>query len=66
LGKNEQGSIEIIAESLSSPIEQQVVLLNNKAAAKDFIDFIKADEAQALIKGFGYGTIISNKKQNLK
>ena len=56
LDKNEQGSLEIIEESLYSPIEQQAVLLNNKAAAKEFLDFIKADEAQALIKGFGYGT----------
>lgn len=63
--KNEQGSLWSIPESLYTPITQQAVLLNNKLAAKSFLDFVKAEEGQGIISAFGYGiSRLRNKSLN--
>jgi molybdate transport system substrate-binding protein len=41
-----------------APITQDVVLLNpgkHSQAAKDFLAFLKGEEAVRIIRGFGYG-----------
>ena len=55
-GKSE-GSEWIIPDSTHAPITQQAVLLKAGAhnpAAKEFLDFLKKPEAQAIIAKFGY------------
>jgi molybdate transport system substrate-binding protein len=54
-GKGTQWSIP---QEYYAPIEQQAVLLKKGAdnpAAKAFLDFLKSDEARAVITGYGYG-----------
>ncbi|MCN4144928.1 MAG: molybdate ABC transporter substrate-binding protein [Thiohalomonas sp.] len=50
-----EGSFWLVPESLYDPIEQQAVLLKDNDTARDFLDFVKNDETQTIIKGFGYG-----------
>lgn len=54
-GKAIEGSFWLVPESLYDPIEQQAVLLKDNDTARDFLDFVKNNEAQTIIKGFGYG-----------
>lgn len=51
-----KGSLWQVPESFYDPIEQQAVLLKDNDTARAFLDFVKQDEAQAIIHGFGYGT----------
>lgn len=56
--KGDKGTRWAIPQSYYDPIEQQAVLLNKGAdneAAKAFLDFLKSDEARAVITGYGYG-----------
>jgi len=50
------GSFWLIPEDHYSPIEQQVVRLTDKKAAKEFMDFVKSPPALAIIERYGYGT----------
>lgn len=56
-GHEIKGSYWQPSQSLYSPIEQQAVLLSNKKAASDFVNFVKSDKAREIIKGYGYGTL---------
>ena len=51
-----EGSWWLVPESEHDPIEQQVVLLVDTPAAREFLAFVRGEEAQALIRSFGYGT----------
>jgi molybdate transport system substrate-binding protein len=56
--KDSKGTAWEIPQAYYAPIEQQAVLLEkgrDKPAAKAFIDFLKGDEARAVITGYGYG-----------
>ena len=56
--KETTGTAWEIPQSYYAPIEQQAVLLKKggeNEAAKDFIDFLKSDQARAVINGYGYG-----------
>lgn len=56
--KKSKGTKWEIPQSYYAPIEQQAVLLKKGAdnkAAKAFLDFLKSDEARAVITGYGYG-----------
>ena len=50
------GSLWEVPTSLYAPIEQQAVLLQDKEAARAFLDFVKGGEARVIIRGYGYGT----------
>lgn len=50
-----EGSFWEVPQSLYSPIVQQAVLLKNSDAARSFLSFVKSDEIQLVIRGFGYG-----------
>lgn len=50
------GSYWLVPQSLYQPIEQQVVMLNNKPAVRDFIAYLQDSEAQAIIQAYGYDT----------
>jgi molybdate transport system substrate-binding protein len=56
---NTKGSYWEVPEDLYEPIRQQAVLLlrsQHKAAASEFVDFIKSDRViEILTKQFGYG-----------
>jgi molybdate transport system substrate-binding protein len=58
LAKGEvQGSFWTVPAKLYSPIEQQAVLLSkgkDSKAAQAFLDYLKSEEAQAVIQSFGY------------
>jgi molybdate transport system substrate-binding protein len=44
-----------VPETLYDPIRQDAVLTNpNNAAARDFLAYLKAPEARAVITGYGY------------
>lgn len=56
--KKSKGTEWEIPQSYYTPIEQQAVLLkkgSDNAAARDFFEFLKSPEAQAVITGYGYG-----------
>jgi molybdate transport system substrate-binding protein len=49
------GSYWLVPESLHRPIEQEAVLLRDVPAAREFLEFVKSEEARALIRSHGYG-----------
>ena len=49
-----QGNWWIPPQSLYSPIDQQAVLLNNRQAPKDLLEFMKSPLARQLIQHYGY------------
>jgi len=51
-----EGSFWQVPESLYTAIEQQAVLLKDNNTARAFLDYIKQDEAQTIIRAYGYGT----------
>ena len=55
-GHQATGSWWKIPESLYSPIAQQAVLLKDKSAARDFLQYVKNNDNRALIRSYGYGT----------
>lgn len=55
-GAEVEGSWWLVPESGHDPIEQQAVLLADTPAAREFLDFVRGEEATALIRSFGYGT----------
>ena len=53
-----RGSYWVVPADLYVPIEQQAILLQkgaNSTAAKAFLEYLKSDEAKAVIKRYGYG-----------
>lgn len=53
-GRPAVGSYWLVPQDLYAPIEQQAVLLKDVPAARQFLDFVKGDEARAVIQSFGY------------
>lgn len=51
-----QGSMWLVPEELYTPIEQQVVLLRESAAAHAFLDFVRSAPAREILHGYGYST----------
>ncbi len=49
-----EGSLWKIPQTLYTPIEQQAVLLKNNEAARDFLSFVRSDEALKIIREYGY------------
>jgi molybdate transport system substrate-binding protein len=49
------GSYWLVPESLHRPIEQEAVLLRDVPAAREFLEFVKSEEARELIVSHGYG-----------
>lgn len=57
-GKIVAGSAWIVPSSLYQPLCQDAILLmkgKDKAAARDFLQFLRSDKARDAIKSFGYG-----------
>lgn len=50
-----EGSFWAAPQSLYTPIEQQAVLLKESSVAREFLEFVKSEESQEIIRGFGYG-----------
>ena len=50
------GSFWIVPQVHYRPIEQQAVLLTDTRAGREFMVFIRGDEAKRLIREHGYGT----------
>jgi molybdate transport system substrate-binding protein len=48
------GSYWIVPATLHQPIAQEVVLLRDRPAAREFLDFVKTAEARELIRSYGY------------
>ncbi len=48
------GSYWEVPAKLYQPIKQQAVLLSHNGVAKAFMEFVRSDEAKALIQSFGY------------
>jgi len=48
------GSIWLVPQELYTPIEQQAVLVQDNAAAREFIEFIESAEARRIIQENGY------------
>lgn len=49
------GSFWLVPEALHQPIEQQAVLLRDGPGAREFLEFVKSEEARAIIRDYGYG-----------
>ncbi|MDX1334381.1 MAG: molybdate ABC transporter substrate-binding protein [Gammaproteobacteria bacterium] len=49
------GSFWPVPQELYDPIEQQAVLLKDEDLARDFLDFVRSDEARTVIRSYGYG-----------
>ncbi|MCO6511391.1 MAG: molybdate ABC transporter substrate-binding protein [Aridibacter famidurans] len=50
------GSLWEVPKELYTPIEQQAVLLSGDEGAREFLEFLKSEEARKLIREFGYDT----------
>jgi len=55
-GQPMAGSWWAIPPALYSPVEQQAVLLNANPVARDFLTFVRGNEALRIIGAYGYGT----------
>ena len=54
LNSSSEGSYWLVHQSMYQPIEQQAILLKDSSLGKDFLSFIKSDEALDIIKRNGY------------
>ena len=54
LSLDEQGAVWLVPSELYTPIQQQAVLLTDKLAAKQFVEFMQQDKIRILIKNAGY------------
>ncbi len=54
-GRRVAGSYWLVPESLHEPIEQYAVLLRDTPGARAFVEFVKTEEARAIIRNYGYG-----------
>ncbi|BCO32720.1 molybdate-binding periplasmic protein ModA [Thiohalobacter sp. COW1] len=50
------GSHWVVPASLYDPIEQQAVRLSESTATRDFMRFMRSEQARTLIHGYGYST----------
>ena len=50
------GSIWTVPQNLYNLIEQQAVLLRETEAARKFLEYMRSDEARAVIRDHGYET----------
>ena len=50
------GSVWMVPPSLYTPIEQQAVLLRDGEAAREFLSYVRSDEALKIIREYGYDT----------
>jgi molybdate transport system substrate-binding protein len=48
------GSFWEVPQELYTPIQQQAVLLKEEEGARAFLEFLKSDEAQAIMEKYGY------------
>lgn len=53
-GRQFQGSLWAVPDTLYAPIEQQVVLLRDVEAARSFLEFLRSEEGLQIIHEFGY------------
>ena len=51
-----EGSWWEVPQALYTPIEQQAVLLKDSDTARDFLAYVRSDEALKIIREYGYGT----------
>ncbi|MCW9013310.1 MAG: molybdate ABC transporter substrate-binding protein [Gammaproteobacteria bacterium] len=51
-----QGSIWQVPQELYTPIEQQMVMLQDNDATRAFLAFVRSDRARAIIRSHGYQT----------
>lgn len=54
-GSPPEGSHWLVPESLHAPIEQHAILLRDSPGARAFLEFVKGEEARAIIRSYGYG-----------
>jgi len=54
LNSSSEGSYWLVPQSMYQPIEQQAILLKDSSLGKDFLSFIKSNEASDIIKRNGY------------
>ena len=54
LNSSSEGSYWLVPQSMYQPIEQQAILLKESSLGKDFLSFIKSNEALDIIKRNGY------------
>ena len=54
LNSSSEGSYWLVPQSMYHPIEQQAILLKDSSLGKDFLSFIKSNEALDIIKRNGY------------
>ncbi len=54
LNSSSEGSYWLVPQSMYQPIEQQAIQLKDSSLGKDFLSFIKSDEALDIIKRNGY------------
>ena len=54
LNSSSEGSYWLVPQGMYQPIEQQAILLKDSSLGKDFLSFIKSDEALDIIKRNGY------------
>jgi len=52
-----KGSYWVVPSRLHSPLEQQIVLLKESPAAREFLDFLKSDPVRKIIRDQGYDTL---------
>ncbi len=55
-GRPGEGSWWAIPQDLYTPIEQQAILLKNTVPARDFLTFVRGEEAREIIRVHGYDT----------
>ncbi len=55
-GRPIEGSWWDVPQTLYTPIEQQAVLLKDSDLARDFLAYVRSDEALKTIREYGYGT----------
>lgn len=51
------GSYWLVPQNLYTPIDQQAVLLTNKVAAQEFLQYVKSDVGQKIIATYGYDAV---------
>ena len=56
-GKPIKGSFWLVPRGLHQPIAQYAVRLTEKAAAREFMNFVKSPQGHALIESYGYETL---------
>ncbi len=55
-GKQIEGSFWAVPPALYGPLRQQAVLLKDHELAREFLSFLRTDEALSIIRAYGYDT----------